>query len=269
MKRRIVLVTGASSGIGAAAVSELAKAGHRVYGTSRDPNHRGSPDCAWLTLDVCEEASVRAGIARVVEAEGGIDVLVNNAGYLVAGAIEEVSLEQGRAQLETNFFGVVRMVQAVLPTMRRQRSGLIVNISSLAGLVPVPFWGFYNASKFAVEGFSETLRYEVAPFGIKVAMVEPGAIKTAFYMRPQTVGMAEYSPWRERAMAKMSEFEQKAPGPEIVARKVAALVSQTNPPLRNRITSEASLFTFLRWFLPARAYEQGIRRGFQLNIKGV
>jgi len=149
--------------------------------------------------------------------------------------------------------------------MRERGQGKIINISSLAGLVPVPFWGYYNASKFAVEGYSETLRMELEPLGIRVALVEPGAIKTPFYVEPAPNPMDAYSPWRERALRTMAGFEAKAPGPEVVAAKVARLVAQKKPKLRNRITREAKTFSFLRWLLPAGAFEKGVRSGFKLD----
>src|SRR3954447_12401604 len=168
-------------------------------------------------------------VAEVHQDAGRIDLLVNAAGYLCAGGVEESPLAEARSQFETNYFGVVRMTQAALPGMREQRSGHIVTISSLAGLVPVPFWGHYNASKFAVEGLMETLRHEVRPFGIQVALVEPGNIKTPFYARPQAAGMSEYAGARVRAFAVMGGFEDKAPGPEIVARKVLAIARDAHP----------------------------------------
>ncbi|MFT3842936.1 MAG: SDR family NAD(P)-dependent oxidoreductase [Myxococcaceae bacterium] len=263
----VILVTGASSGIGAAIAEQLAAQGHRVYGTGRKVSgEKGGVKL--LPLDVTDDASVRACVDAVIKDAGQIDVLVNNAGYLLAGALEECTLEQARAQLETNFFGVVRMVNAVLPQMRLRGAGKIINISSLAGMVPVPFWGFYNASKFAVEGYSETLRLELKPFGIKVAMVEPGAIKTPLYAQPKGQPMAAYSPWRDRALKTMKGFEEKAPGPEVVGKVVAKLVAQKNPSLRNRITTEATMFSFLRWLLPGGAFETGVRQGFNLDKEG-
>jgi NAD(P)-dependent dehydrogenase (short-subunit alcohol dehydrogenase family) len=134
--------------------------------------------------------------------------------------------------------------------------------------VPVPFWGFYNASKFALEGYSESLRLEMKPLGVKVAMVEPGAIKTPFYAQPSGAPMAAYSPWRDRAMKTMKGFEEKAPGPEVVASVVEKLVAQKNPKLRNRVTREATMFSLLRWLLPGGAFESGLRSGFNLDKEG-
>lgn len=137
--------------------------------------------------------------------------------------------------------------------------------SSLAGLVPLPFWGHYNASKFAVEGLMETLRHELKPFGIQVAMVEPGAIKTPFYAAPRALAMEEYSPWRERFFKAMKGFEENAPGPEVVAEAYARIVASLHPHLRNTVTREAKLFPFLRWLLPAGAFEGGLRSGFKID----
>jgi NAD(P)-dependent dehydrogenase (short-subunit alcohol dehydrogenase family) len=263
--QKIILVTGASSGIGAAIAERLAAGGHQVFGTGRGAAGPRASGVEMLPLDVCSDQSVRSCVDAVLARAGRIDVLVNNAGYLLAGAIEDATIEQAKAVFETNFFGMVRVVGAVLPGMRQARAGKIINVSSLAGLVPVPFWGFYNASKFAVEGYSETLRLEVAPFGIRVAMIEPGMIRTPFYAQPTATPLAAYSPWRERGLKTMKGFEKKAPGPEIVADLVSRLVARKNPALRNRLTREATIFPFLRWLLPARAYESGIRSGFNLD----
>jgi NAD(P)-dependent dehydrogenase (short-subunit alcohol dehydrogenase family) len=268
MTAKMILVTGASSGIGAAIAARLSKDGHRVLGTSRKAGDKTVDGVEMLALDVRSDDSVRKCVASFLEKTGRIDVLVNNAGYLQSGAVEEVTLEQAKAQFETNYFGVVRMANAVLPTMRAQKGGLIATTSSLAGLVPLPFWGHYNASKSAVEALMETLRHELRPFGIKVAMVEPGAIKTPFYEQPQSAAMAAYSPWRDRFFKSMKGFEERAPGPEVVADLFSRIVRSEKPALRNRITREATLFPFLRWLLPAGAFEGGVRSGFNLDKSG-
>jgi len=257
----VAVVTGASSGIGAAIAQALVAAGYRVFGASR--RAMPAPGIEPIALDVCDDASVAAGIAAIVEQTGRIDVLVNNAGYLLAGGVEEVDVAAAEAQFATNYFGVVRVTRAVLPIVRDAGRGHIITVSSLAGLVPVPFWGHYNASKHAVEGLMETLRHEVRPFGIKVAMVEPGSIKTPFYATTAPAGMPVYADARGRAFAAMAEFERKAPGPELVAAKIAAIAAQRRPRLRNRVTREAFMFGFLRWLLPAGAFEAGVRRGFR------
>jgi NAD(P)-dependent dehydrogenase (short-subunit alcohol dehydrogenase family) len=263
-EQRVALVTGASSGIGAAVSRELAAAGLRVFGASRSVPPDAGSGVEQVTLDVTDDESVRAGVGQVLDAAGRIDVLVNNAGYLCAGAVEEVPVAAAQAQFGTNYFGVVRMSLAVLPGMRQRRRGHIITVSSLAGLVPVPFWGHYNASKFAVEGLMETLRHEVRPFSITVAMVEPGSIRTPFYQQPPATGMDVYDGPRTRALATLAGYEANAPGPEVVARKVVAIANDKHPKLRNRVTKEATRFIALRWLLPPGAFEAGVRRGFKL-----
>ena len=264
-QKPVALVTGATSGIGRAIANQLAADGYRVFGTARKPQPEDNFEI--VELDVDNDASVERCVRDVLAKTGRIDVLVNNAGYLVAGAVEEVSIEEARRQLETNFFGVARMVKAVAPHMREERRGHIITISSLAGLVPVPFWGYYNASKFAVEGLIETLRYELRPFDVNVSLVEPGAIKTPFYAKPRPSGIADYDRWREAALGAMAKFEQAAPGPELVAAKVSKLARSKRPKLRNRVTKEATMFSLLRWLLPAGAYHAGVRRGFGINFR--
>jgi NAD(P)-dependent dehydrogenase (short-subunit alcohol dehydrogenase family) len=263
---KAILVTGASSGIGAAIAARLIKDGHHVVGTCRNPSAATQYGIRMLALDVTSDASVKSCVEAFLEDTAGrIDALINNAGYLQSGAIEEVTVEQARAQFETNFFGLLRMVRAVLPVMRAQNSGIVAATSSLAGLVPLPFWGHYNASKFAVEGLMETLRHEVKPFGIKVAIVEPGAIKTPFYGAPQAAAMTDYSPWRDRFFRAMKGFEEKAPGPEAVAEVFSRIIRSKHPALRYKVTTEAKLFPLLRWLLPARAFERGVRFGMGLD----
>src|SRR5215468_1140178 len=232
---KIILVTGSSTGIGAAIASRLAQDGHRVFGTSRKGGSAAGR-VEMLALDVTSDASVKACVDAVLAKAGRIDVLINNAGFLQSGAIEEVTVDQARAQFEANYFGVVRMVKAVLPAMRAQKGGLIAATSSLAGIVPLPFWGHYCASKFAVEGLMESLRHELKPLGVQVTMVEPGAIKTPLWESPQAAAMAEYSPWRDRFFKTMKNAELNAPGPEVVAEVFADLVRSRNPPLHNHVT---------------------------------
>ncbi|HEY0469100.1 MAG TPA: SDR family NAD(P)-dependent oxidoreductase [Polyangiaceae bacterium] len=266
--RGVALVTGASSGIGRAIATRLAQDDFEVYGTSRklEANAAGAPPFQLLELDVTSDDSVRACLERVLAKAGRIDVLVNNAGYLLSGAVEEVSLSAAQAQFETNFFGAARMIQAVLPTLRAQASGTIVNITSLAAIVPLPFWGFYNASKAALESLTETLREELRPFGIRVAAIEPGSIKTAFYaVDHKATPLAAYTGRRTRFEKTIQQFEQKAPGPELVARKVSQLVRSKSPPLHNAVTFEAQLFPRLRTWFPQALFELGLRSSFHLD----
>jgi NAD(P)-dependent dehydrogenase (short-subunit alcohol dehydrogenase family) len=264
---KIVLVTGASSGVGQATARLLAQEGCQVFGTSRDPARAQSlPGVDLVPLDVRDDASVASCIEAVARRSGRLDVLVNNAGYELAGALEEVSLAEAKAQFETNFFGVLRMVKAVLPMMRRQGAGQIVNVSSLAGLAPIPFMGIYAASKFAVEGYTEALRHELRPFNIRVSQVEPGFLKTAMAEHRQSAAerLDAYAPWRERAMEAIRGHERNGPGAELVARAIGDIVASRNPRLRYRVGREARLVSGLRRFLPEAAFEKGARKNFRL-----
>jgi NAD(P)-dependent dehydrogenase (short-subunit alcohol dehydrogenase family) len=265
---RIVLVTGASSGVGQSTARLLAQRGFKVFGTSRNPAGAASiPAVEMLPLDVRADDSVRKCIDAVAHHGGRIDVLINNAGQELAGALEELSSEEARAQFETNFFGVVRMVGAVLPLMRRQGRGHIITVSSLAGLAPIPFLGMYSATKFALEGYVEALRHEVKPFNVLVSLVEPGFLKTPMTNNRQLAAnrIAEYEPWRRRALDAIRASEDKAPGPDIVAETVLEIVSSGRPRLRYLVGQQAKLVAGLRRFLPAGMYEQGVRRTFWLD----
>src|ERR1700759_3251829 len=177
--KQVVLVTGASSGIGLACATYLAGRGYRVYGTSRRAGTSQKGSVAMLVADVTNDLSVEQAVAAVLEREGRLDIVVNNAGMCLAGPAENTSIEAAKSQLEVNFFGAHRVCRAVLPIMRSQRAGYIVNIGSIGGLVAIPYQSMYSASKFALEGFSESLRMEVRPFGIRVVIIEPGDHKTA------------------------------------------------------------------------------------------
>jgi len=207
-KRRVALVTGASSGIGRACVQQLASAGLTVYGTSRHPKRRrGGGDLPMLALDVCYDDSVRTCVDRVISETGRIDVLVNNAGVGLEGAVEETSLDEIRAVLETNFFGAVRMMRAVLPIMRKRRSGRIINIGSAAGFLPMPYSAAYSASKHALRGFSESLDHEVRKLGIRVSVIEPGFVRTDI-VEHSTVAAAPFEPYTSARSNPARAFRQ-------------------------------------------------------------
>jgi NAD(P)-dependent dehydrogenase (short-subunit alcohol dehydrogenase family) len=268
--QKVVLVTGASSGAGQATARLLAQRGYRVFGTSRSPTGaETTPGLEMLALDVRADDSVAACLNAVTSRAGRLDVLVNNAGYELAGALEELSLDEAKAQFETNFFGVVRMVKAVLPLMRRQKEGWIISVSSLSGLSPIPFMGMYSASKFALEGYSEALRQELKPFNIHVSQIEPGFLKTPMMSHRQVAAAAieAYEPWRQRAYSAIRGYEEHGPGPELVADTVLKIADSSAPRLRYAIGSQAKLVTRLRQFLPAGAFEQGTRRTFRLDQK--
>jgi NAD(P)-dependent dehydrogenase (short-subunit alcohol dehydrogenase family) len=265
--QRVVLITGASSGAGQSTARLLSQRGYKVFGTSRNPTSaEPMPAVEMFPLDVRADASVQACIEAVVSRGGRLDVLINNAGYELAGALEEISAEETRAQFETNFFGVLRMVDAVLPLMRRQKCGHIINVSSLSGLSAIPFLGIYSASKFALEGYAEALRHEVKPFNIRVSLTEAGFLRTPM-MNHRQLGasrIAEYDQWRQRALDAIRAHEEKGPGPEVVAETLLEILSSKTPRLRYLIGGQAKSVARLRRFLPAGLYEYGVRRTFSI-----
>ncbi len=253
----MVLLTGASSGIGAAAAAALAALGHQVTGASR----RGSapPGVRGLALDVTDDDAVREAVAEVLERHGRLDVVVNAAGYGLGGAVETTSLDEAKAQMETNFWGAVRVTRAALPALRAGGEGLVVNVSSLAGVFALPFQGYYSASKFALEGWSEALAYEVAPFGVGVTLVQPGNVRSGFTggrRDASGAGDAPYRDARRRALDTMIRDELGGVGPEVVAKTIAAVVAARRPPRRVTSGSAAERSTvLLRRALPARTFE--------------
>jgi NAD(P)-dependent dehydrogenase (short-subunit alcohol dehydrogenase family) len=265
---RVVLVTGASSGIGKATAELLAARGCRVYGTSRNAPRAivekaagdEGPVLRMIPLDVTSDESVDAAVGVVLAREGRIDAVVNNAGFGIAGAVELTSVDEARGQFETNFFGMVRVCRAVLPVMRQQGSGRIVNLSSIAGRIAIPFQAFYSASKFAIEGYSEALRIEVAPFGIQVVLVEPGDCRTGFTAARQYVGRPTY-PAESRAIAVMEHDEAHGASPEAVARLVHRLITMRSPGVRYTVGPVAQrLAVLLQRLLPSRWISFGVAK---------
>ena len=266
--RRVVLITGASSGVGQATARVLAQKGYTVVGTSRNSaGAKSIPGVEMLSLDVRADDSVQACVAAVHQRCGHLDVLINNAGCELAGALEELSQPEVANQFETNFFGVVRMVNAVLPSMRERKHGHIINVSSLSGLSAIPFLGIYSATKFALEGYTEALRHEVKPFNIHVSLTQAGFLKTPMMNHRQTAAhrVSEYDQWRQRALMAIQGHEENGPGPELVAETLLAILTSSNPRLRYLIGQQARTVGRLRRFLPAGMYEQGVRRNFSLD----
>jgi NAD(P)-dependent dehydrogenase (short-subunit alcohol dehydrogenase family) len=233
-RKRVVLVTGASSGIGHACAEFLAGRGYRVYGASRRP--AGSSLVESISMDIRDDGSVRDAVATVMAREGRIDILVNNAGIAIAGAVEDTSIEEALEQFDVNFFGVMRMCRAVLPVLREQRAGYIVNVGSIGGLVAIPYQGLYSASKFALEGLSESLRLEVRQFGVHVALIEPGDHRTGLTdNRRRTAESASnpaYLARFRRAAERMGADERSGPEPGAVARLLHRIVNNPRPRLR-------------------------------------
>ena len=219
-------------------------------------------------MDVRSDASVKEFVDTVLKQASRVDILINNAGYVLSGALEETTLEEAKSQFETNFFGVVRLVNAILPIMRKQGNGQIINVSSSVGLVPIPFWGFYSASKFAVEGYTEALHHEVKPFNIKVSLVEPGFIKTNLAHSGQLSANAigDYDTWRQRTFDAIQQSMENAPEPIIVAETVEHIIKTESPKLRYRVGKDANLVARLRRFAPESMFEKIWRKNFHLNI---
>ena len=266
-EKQVVLITGVSSGNGQAMAKLFAENGFTVFGTSRRANHNVMPGIEVLPLDVRSDESVKTCVEEVLKRTGRLDVLVNNAGFALIGALEETSLTEAKEQFETNFFGVLRMTNAVLPAMRRQGHGRMINVSSIVGLVPLPFMGLYSAGKFALEGYSEALSHEVKPFGIHVSLVEPGFIKTRIGDHAQTVGspISDYDPWRIRTVNAIEKHIAKAPPPELVARQVLCIVNTRSPKMRYIVGREAYLVRSLRRYLPVAVFNQVWRREFEMD----
>ena len=263
--KKVILVTGASSGIGFDAAEAFARQGHRVYAAARRVE-RMEPLKALgvvpLRMDVTDEASMEAGVKTILETEGRIDALVNNAGYGYFGAIENVSLEEARKQLEVNVFGLARMCQLVLPTMRGQHSGRIINIASIAGRATVYFGGWYNVSKYSVEAFSDALRMEMKPFGIDVVLIEPSAIKTnwGIIAADNLAKSSQGTVYEERGIneannmrkAYQSNFFSK---PAVVTRAICKAVNRRRPHTRYCIGRGGKMIIFLHGILPTRCWD--------------
>lgn len=272
---RVVLITGASSGFGKACAEHLCRRGYQVFGTSRHASPAAPAEGgAGVTLDlmrmdVDDDDSVQWGIEAVVRRAGRLDVVINNAGIGIAGAVEDTTIAEARAQLETNFYGALRVCRAALPIMRAQGSGTIINISSVGGLVGVPLQALYCASKFALEGLSEALRLEVRPFGIRVVLVEPGDARTGFTARRRrTAASLENPAYRQRcdrAVGVMEADERNGLRPERLARVVEAIIRARSPRLRYVVAPlPEALAVALKKVVPAGVFEWALGKYYRL-----
>ncbi|WP_372813419.1 SDR family oxidoreductase [Paenibacillus sp.] len=274
-KRPVALVTGASSGFGLLVSVTLARRGYRVVATMRNVAarehllERAMRDgvgelIETMPLDVIKPESIELAVAAVTERYGRIDALVNNAGMAVGGFVEDVPMERFREQLETNFFGLVAVTKAVLPHMRERRSGCIVNVSSISGRSAFPGYSAYAASKFAVEGFSESLRLEMRPYGVRVVLIEPGAYRTAIWQKGfDTICTSATSPYREplaRVLRYSRQAAQAAPDPREVADRIAGVVALSNPSLRYPLGRGAKIALRAKALLPWNLYERVLLR---------
>lgn len=279
--KKVVLITGASSGIGQASAQYLLHKGYQVYGTSRkiqrspsrNPSNVSQPKSTaafpMLQMDVDSEQSVKRGINHILKKEGRIDVVVNNAGFGIAGAVEDTSLKEAQALFETNVWGAFRVCKAVLPIMRDQRSGYLITMSSIAGHIAIPFQGLYSAGKFALEGMTEALRMEVRRFGIHVVLIEPGDCCTHFTVnRCRTKASQKSQTYVQQcnaAVAVMEHDEMHGLAPEKVARVLERIIRNPSPRLRYAVASPPQkLALVLKKVLPSRLFEFLIMKYYKL-----
>jgi len=262
-KKSVALVTGASAGIGKAIVRRLLRDGWIVYGAARRVDHMAdirAEGARVLAMDVTDDAGMTAAVKQLLDAEGRIDALVNNAGYGSYGAIEDVPLDEARRQFEVNVFGVARLCQLVLPAMRAAHSGTIVNITSMGGRIWMPIGGWYHATKHALEVLSDAMRVEVKPFGVNVVVVQPGAIKSEWAdiaadnldrTAHGSVYQATIGP-----MARALRNYDRAAGPDVVAEAVSRAVNSPQPNRRYATPLDAKALIFLHWLLPDALFER-------------
>ena len=264
----VVLVTGASSGIGHAVASAFAAKGFEVFGTSRNPrNTEPIAGVELIQLDVTDDESVTAAVSTVVQRAGRIDILVNNAGFGVLGAAEESSTAQAQQLFDTNFFGLVRVTREVLPYLRAQRSGRIINIGSVLGFLPAPYGALYSASKHAVEGYSESLDHETREFGVRVSVVEPGYTNTSFEASATDADspIASYAPVREHVKNILAKSVRAGDDPAVVARVVLKAATDRTPKLRYPAGPLARQLSLLKKYAPAGLLDNGIRKANKLG----
>ncbi len=263
---RTALVTGASSGIGEATVQALKARGFTVFAAARRVERMAglaSEGVSLVAMDLTDDASITAGVAQVLDTSGRLDVLVNNAGYGSYGALEDVPLDEARRQFEVNVFGLARLCQLALPGMRARRGGRIINVSSIGGKIYEPLGSWYHATKFAVEGLSDSLRVELRPFGVDVVLIEPGAIATEWItISAQHVlaasGASDYSRRAEAVATVLNETARNPrlhSGPEVVARAIARAATVRRPRTRYVVGRGAKPIVFARRVLPDRAFD--------------
>jgi NAD(P)-dependent dehydrogenase (short-subunit alcohol dehydrogenase family) len=262
IQRPVVLITGGAWGIGHAAATLLTQHNYRVFVTSRRPEPDTDRLFEMLLLEVKSDQSAAACIKAVYQKAGRIDALINNVGTGIAGAVEETALAEARQVVEVNFWGSVRMINEVLPIMRAQRSGRIINLSSTGGFIGFPFRAFYAASKFALEGYTESLRYEVKPLGIHVSLVEPGPVTTpaADHVPNATGAIPAYADTRQRLNAEFNRMMQNGMAPTRVAETIFHILESSSPRLRYRVGAQTAAIGWMRSLLPQTVFESVFSR---------
>jgi len=270
MEEKIILISGASKGIGKSCATYLAKKGFTVYGTSRKAKETPIKKNGFylINMDVDDEKSVKKTVDYIIKKHGHIDILINNAGWGISGAIEDTDVKTSKELFETNFFGVHRLCRNVLPYMRKKGHGRIINISSIGGIIGLPFQGFYSASKFAVEGYTEALRLEVESFGIKVSMLEPGDIKTDFTNKRKKISFdndnSVYKNHSKRTISIVEKDEQNGVEPIVVAERIYKIIIKKNPKLRYKVGSfSQKLVGNLKGFFPDRTVQWIIKKYYK------
>ena len=263
---KVILITGASSGIGKASAEYLAQQGHTVFGTSRYPGSYPKPNnYTILQMDVTEIESIETAVNRIIQDKGKIDVLINNAGFGIAGAMEDISISKAKEQFETNFFGAVRLIKSVLPIMRKQDSGLIINISSIGGLIGLPYQGIYSASKFAIEGLTESLHKELHSSKIKITLVEPGDFKTSFTEKREIPKNAKLSTAFRNTLKIIENDENNGQDPILIGKLLNKIINQSNPRLRYTVGAfDQKLAAFLKRILPNRLFDWIIMKHYKV-----
>ncbi|WP_221391515.1 oxidoreductase [Dyadobacter sp. NIV53] len=264
MNDQVVLITGASSGMGKATAELLSASGYKVYGAARRTEMMQSLKEAGiriLQMDITDDSNIQLGIDEIMKREGRLDILINNAGFGLFGAIEDVPMEEARYQMEVNVFGLARLTQLALPQMRKQKSGIIVNITSTGGKLSSPLGGWYHASKYAVEALSDSLRMEVRQFGIKVIVIEPGAIKSEWgdiameTLKKISAGKA-YSPLAGKIAGMSQKLKPKNEDPEVIARLILKAIGAKNPKTRYHAGYLSGTILFLKKILTDKQFDK-------------
>jgi short-subunit dehydrogenase len=285
----VAVVTGSSSGIGLETSLAFARNGFHTFATMRnlevDSKHimniatKENLPLQAVQLDVNNDKSVKEAINRIVKEKDRIDIVVNNAGYDLAGAIEEISFDDMRAQFETNFFGAVKVMKAVIPIMRNQRNGKIVNITSMGGRIAIPFHSIYHATKFALEGLSESIQYELEPFGIKIILIEPGAVRSNFWKNMKTAAKPSrsesesttdlpYSQMKIKISESLKQVAQNGIHPSEVAKAILAAITSNNPDFRYAVGQDATMTIEARKNMSDREFGNSIKKQFNLHNIG-